>query len=92
VRELVIVKTYAGLRFQEAILKKGAEIKGTTYRLAEPSDEARGIDGYIGDLPVSIKPHTYHAMRSLPEQIDVRLIRYKKIRKGIEVDHGELMR
>ena len=27
VRDLVIVKTFAGLRFQEAILKKGAEIK-----------------------------------------------------------------
>ena len=38
VRDLVIVKTFAGLRFQEAILKKGAEIKGTNYRLAEPRD------------------------------------------------------
>jgi uncharacterized protein YukE len=29
VRDLVIVKTFMGLRFQEAILKKAAEIKGT---------------------------------------------------------------
>nr|BAL58220.1 type II restriction enzyme MjaI [uncultured prokaryote] len=61
VRDLVIVKTYAGLRFQEAILKKGAEIKGTTYRLSEPEEESKGIDGYLGDIPVSIKPHTYKA-------------------------------
>jgi len=27
VRDLVIVKTFAGLKFQEAILKKGAELK-----------------------------------------------------------------
>lgn len=33
VRDLVIVKTFAGLRFQEAILKKGAYLKGTAYRL-----------------------------------------------------------
>jgi len=59
VRDLVIVRTFAGLRFQEAILKKGAEIKGTNYRLAEPDEESKGIDGYIGDIPVSIKPHTY---------------------------------
>lgn len=32
VRDLVIVKTFIGLRFQEAILKKGAELKGTNYR------------------------------------------------------------
>jgi len=38
VRDLVIVKTFAGLRFQEAILKKGAEIKKTRYRLSKPDD------------------------------------------------------
>lgn len=31
IRDLVIVKTFMGLRFHEAILKKGAEIKGTGY-------------------------------------------------------------
>jgi len=55
VRDLVIVKTFAGLRFQEAILKKGAEIKGTNYRFSEPDEESKGIDGYVGDIPVSIK-------------------------------------
>lgn len=67
VRDLVIVKTFAGLRFQEAILKKGAEIKGADYRLSEPDEESKGIDGYIGDIPVSIKPHTYEVKASLPE-------------------------
>ncbi|MGQ9820119.1 MAG: MjaI family restriction endonuclease, partial [Candidatus Kapaibacteriales bacterium] len=47
VRDLVVVKTFAGLRFQEAILKKGAEIKGTNYRLSKPDEESKGIDGYI---------------------------------------------
>jgi hypothetical protein len=59
VRDLVVVKTFIGLRFQEAILKKGAEIKGTSFRLAVPEEESKGIDGYIGDFPVSIKPYTY---------------------------------
>ncbi len=48
VRDLVIVKTFTRLRFQEAILKKGAEIKRTNYRLAKPDEESKGIDGYIG--------------------------------------------
>jgi hypothetical protein len=91
VRDLVIVKTFIGLRFQEAILKKGAKIKGTSYRLAEPEEESRGIDGYIGDIPVSIKPHTYKAKASLREQIEVKIIYYKKISDGMEVDYGEIL-
>jgi len=90
VRDLVIVKTFAGLRFQEAILKKGAEIKGTSYRLAEPDEESKGIDGYIGEIPVSIKPHTYDVKASLPEHIEVKIIYYRKIDDGIEVDYGEI--
>ncbi len=71
VRDLVIVKTFAGLRFQEAILKKGAEIKRTSYRLSRPDEEAKGIDGYIGEIPVSIKPHTYEMKSALPEHINI---------------------
>ncbi len=42
--DLVIVKTFVGLRFQEAILKKVAGILGKPYRLARPHEEAEGID------------------------------------------------
>ncbi len=91
VRDLVIVKTFAGLRFQEAILKKGAEIKGTTYRLSGPEEESKGIDGYIGDVMVSIKPYTYEVKSALPEHIDVRILYYRKIDDGIEVDYGQIL-
>jgi uncharacterized protein YukE len=91
VRDLVIVKTFAGLRFQEAILKKGAEIKRTDYHLSEPDEESKGIDGYIGNTPVSIKPHTYEVKASLPENIGVKIIYYRKIDNGIEVDYGEIL-
>lgn len=91
VRDLVIVKTFAGLRFQESILKKGAEIKRTDYRLSEHDEESKGIDGYIGDIPVSIKPHTYELKASLPEHIDIKIIFYRKINDGIEVDYGEIL-
>lgn len=59
VRDLVIVKTFVGLRFQEAILKKVAGMLGRPFRLAQPHEEAEGVDGFIGDIPVSIKPETH---------------------------------
>lgn len=91
VRDLVVVKTFIGLRFQEAILKKGAEIKGTSFRLAVPEEESKGIDGYIGDFPVSIKPYTYEVKTALSERIAVKIIYYRKLKDGLEVDFGEVM-
>lgn len=39
VEDLVIDKTFIGLRFQEAILKRIAKLKNTNYRLSEPKEE-----------------------------------------------------
>ncbi len=91
VRDLVVVKTFIGLRFQEAILMKGAQIKGTKYRLSEANEESRGIDGYIGDIPVSIKPTTYTSKAGLPEHIKIKIIFYEKVKDGIEIDYGEVL-
>ncbi len=65
VEDLVLEKTFIGLRFQEAILKKVASIKNTSYRLAEPKEESQGIDGFIGNISVSIKPMTYETKGTL---------------------------
>jgi len=86
VHDLVVVKTFVGLRFQEAVLKKLAETLGTAYRLAPPQEEARGVDGYLGDEPVSIKPDTYKAEGMLPEQIAARIVYYRKSKTGITVE------
>ena len=45
VEDLVLVKTFVGLRFQAAILSKIAKMKRTTFRLATPTEESKGIDG-----------------------------------------------
>ncbi|MBI5099120.1 MAG: MjaI family restriction endonuclease [Nitrospirae bacterium] len=89
--DLVIVQTFLGLKFQEAILKKAAEIKGVEYRLSEKTDESRGIDAYLGDMPVSIKPETYKIKKTLSESINVKMIYYRKIKNGIEVDYNEIL-
>jgi uncharacterized protein YukE len=90
-RDLIIVQTFIGLQFQEAILKKGAEIKGSGYKMSEKTDESHGIDGYIGNTPVSIKPETYKLKKSLSEEIPARIIYYKKVKNGIEVDYSEVI-
>jgi len=90
IRDLVIVKTFMGLRFQEAILKRGAEMKGVDYRLSDFAEESKGIDGYIGDVPVSIKPKTYKIKAALQEEIAVKIIYYEKVNNGIEVDYEEI--
>ena len=50
------------------------------------SGEARGIDGYIGEIPVSIKPTTYKSKNMLQEKIDSTIIYYDKVKDGIKVE------
>lgn len=87
----MIVQTYFGFRFQKVILQKGAELLKTECRAASAMDESMNIDGYIGNIPVSIKPETYRIKGSLREKIEAKIIYYKKVRGGIEVDFGELI-
>ena len=88
VRDLVIVKTFVGLKFQEAILKAIAKDLKTSYRLAEPEEESQGIDGFIGNHPLSIKPKSYETKAALSEQIIVPIIFYEKKKDGINVYFG----
>jgi len=91
VKDLVIIKTFMGLKFQEAILSKVANIFNTTDRLSPPEDESKGIDGYIGDLPISIKPVTYKLKKSLNEKINIKFIYYEKVKDGLKIDLGEII-
>lgn len=84
VEDLVLVKTFAGLKFQEAILRKLAEIKGCDYRLSNPYEETIGIDGFVGEEAFSIKPITYTSKDStVHDSIKVQIIYYEKKRDGI---------
>jgi hypothetical protein len=87
VDDLVITKTYVGFRFQESILKKIAAQKGQKYRLATPEEESSGIDGYIGDIPISIKPITYKTKNMLSEKINVKIIFYEKTKDGLKLTY-----
>ena len=90
VKDLVIDKTFIGLKFQEAILRRVAKMKKVSYRLSNPQEESKGIDGFIGDTPVSIKPITYKTKNMLNEKIEVKFIFYDKKKDGINIDISQL--
>lgn len=92
VEDLVLEKTFIGLRFQEAILKKVASIKRTNYRLSNPKEESKGVDGFIGNTPVSIKPITYKTKNSLREEIKTKIIFYNKTKSGLEIDADQILK
>ncbi len=84
--ELVIVKTFSGLRFQEAVLKKMSLHFHKPYRLATPEEERKSIDGFLADKPVSIKPATYKVKLGLNEYIDVPTVFYTKTKSDIVIE------
>jgi hypothetical protein len=79
VKDLVLYKTYNGLgRTEEAVLKKLSEEYGLPYELGTAEDESKGIDGYLGDHPVSVKPVTYKQKSRLQEDIQAPIVYYEE--------------
>ena len=87
VKDLIINKTFNGLYFQKSILASLAEKKNCNFRLANPDEEAKGIDGFVGEIAYSIKPDSYKTnMNRLPESIDVKMIYYKKTKTSLKIE------
>ncbi len=84
VEDLILIKTFLGLRVQEPILKYLSNKLNEKYRLATSEEESAGIDGYLGKYSVSIKPTTYKEKEGIAEERpkgDI-LIFYKKDREN----------
>ncbi len=87
VNDLIINKTYLGLNFQDAILEYLSEKYHISYKLSLPADEAKGIDGYLKDIPISIKASTYKFKKvSKQEKINVSIIYYEKKKTSVEIE------
>ena len=86
VEDLVISKTFNGLYVQKAILSSLAEKTERSYRPATAEEESKGIDGFVGDIPYSVKPDTYKTMGRLSEEIGVKMIYYAKTKAGLKVE------
>lgn len=87
VKDLVYTKTYCGLKFQSAIIAFLANKVGRSWRLANIEEEAKGIDGFIGDIPIQIKSSTYKIEGRLSETIEVPIVYYDKKKDGINIEY-----
>lgn len=88
VKDLVYGKTYCGLKFQTAIISAIATQLGKEWREANPTEEAQGIDGFIGGKPLQIKSATYKLEARLSETIDVPIVYYDKKKDGISIEYN----
>ncbi len=92
VEDLIIDKTYLGLNFQDSILEFLSQQFNIVYKQSDPTEESQGIDGYLGDYPISIKPISYkQKIVSKQEKIEVDIIYYikKERSKDIEIEVSE---
>lgn len=87
VKDLVYTKTYCGLKFQSAIIAFLAGKVGKSWRLANVEEEAKGIDGFIGETPIQIKSIMYKMESRLSETIEVPIVYYDKKKDGISIEY-----
>lgn len=71
---------------QNAILASLADRLDSEYRLATPEEESKGIDGFVGGTPYSVKPESYKTMGRLSEVINVKMIFYTKTDNGLKIE------
>lgn len=61
IRDLIVNKTYNGLSVQKAILDRMARSLNLAVEDSTPEEEGYGIDGYVGGVPVSVKPADFES-------------------------------
>ena len=73
----LLVQSRRGIIYQEMVLKYLAKENNTNYRLATPEEESKGIDGFIGDKPVQVKPESFLQKGAMQFETEYDIIYYK---------------
>lgn len=86
--DLMFSKTFSGLYVQDEILRDIADKKRATYRKPNAIEEGQGIDGYIDDIPYSVKPETYKdSAAKNNETINAKMVYYSENKKDTNIDY-----
>lgn len=56
IREVIYNKTHMGMAGEEMAIQAVGEYYGLQVRFSTAEEEAQGIDGWIGEIPVQVKP------------------------------------
>ncbi len=73
VENLIFNQTFTGLKIQEAILIKIAQLNKKQYRWSNKKEDSSGIDGFVNNIPYSIKPNSC----KIKKKAGVKRIYYK---------------
>jgi len=93
VEDLVIEKSFWGLKIQEAIILRLGKETQKQCRLATKLEESKGYDGFIEDKPVQIKPCSYKTASNVKtETLRARTIYYEKDKEtgDYDIDASEI--
>lgn len=86
--DLMFHKTFVGLYAEKEILKDIAAKKKAVFRKSTADEESRGIDGFIDNIPYSVKPETYRsAAVSNTEIIDAKMVYYTQNKTTKNIDY-----
>lgn len=90
VKDLVLVKTAEGLLIEEKIFDYLSKRFDRSHRDSSAEEESKGIDGYIGSVPVSVKPESYSSKSTTKhEEISAAMVTYKTTRKYLTINFEE---
>lgn len=83
IKDVVLSKTYTGRgRTEEAMFENPSKEYGLESSPSTPSDESKGVDGDLGDQPVSNEPITYKQKSRLQENVDAPIVHYEEYKSN----------
>lgn len=83
VEDLIIAKTYNGLKIQEWICEDISKKYKKEYRISTAEEESRNIDAYIAEVPLTVKPLSYKSKQSNQVVIEHAVVIMYSYKKGI---------
>lgn len=74
VKEMVYNKTHMGMAGEEMAIEVVANYLKRSYRFSTKEEEARGIDGWIENIPVQVKPNDSPKIPHIPNGVDTQKV------------------
>ena len=94
VEEVVFNKTHFGMGGESTAIVVAAEHFDMPYRFSNAQEESQGIDGFIGDYPVQVKPADSNYKAHVHNHADVDktlVIRYEKKKQVCYIENPEFV-